>query len=344
MAGKQASVQDLKSGHIQEVSLPFSYEITRSWQQGFIDSLHVDSSGLLRIEGWWRGVFEAAPVPAIYLDEHAIPLFRHFRFNRPDVSQALNDGTQQPGLELDYLIPEHLMTSTREKTCLLAITLPGIFQLQFRFLSRFIVPHYEMLWHSSEVFHRSNIYGSGPSNKFVHPEVFDLARQLPAPILDFGCGKGALVSQLRMAGIEAYGLELGSEQRRSSVPADISSYISFYDGNFPSPFADGQFNSVVCSEVLEHIPAHREAVRDISRLARQAALFTVPDASAIPVCFRHGVVPWHLLEGTHVNFFNLVSLEKALREYFPQVQLGKMGVCALNDSRFFVSLTARCSK
>ncbi len=59
--------------------------------------------------------------------------------------------------------------------------------------------------------------------------------------------------------------------------------------------------SVVCSEVLEHIPDHGAAIREMARLAREA-LMTVPDMSAIPALFPHNVVRWHLLEATHASF------------------------------------------
>jgi hypothetical protein len=85
-------------------------------------------------------------------------------------------------------------------------------------------------------------------------------------------------------------------------------------------------------------------VKEIARLASEQAIFTVPDISAIPVGFRHSVVPWHLLEGTHVNFFNQTSLHQLLKPFFAEVEFGRIGACAINDSRFFTSLVAFCKK
>ena len=45
----------------------------------------------------------------------------------------------------------------------------------------------------------------------VLPEVLDIALSLPAPVLDFGCGSGALVNALRLRGKESVGLGIKDE-------------------------------------------------------------------------------------------------------------------------------------
>jgi ubiquinone/menaquinone biosynthesis C-methylase UbiE len=309
---------------------PSSFDIKTQWGRGYMERICVDPCGLIRIEGWWEGAFEEETLPGVSLDGAPIPFLQHFRFTRPDVPI---------GLALEYLVPDALTGAFK----ILEVTLGG---RSFRFASSFsfVTPHYKRLFDSSAVWHRGNIYGSGPPNSVVHPEVFELARRLPAPLLDFGCGKGALLSRLQQIGIEAYGIELFSEGLRAAIIPEVSDRITFYDGSFPTRFEDGQFNSVVCSEVLEHIPNYGDALEEIARITRQSAFFTVPDASAIPAGFRHGVVPWHLLEATHANFFNQTSLTKELRRYFSRVQIGRIGSVYLNDTRTFVSLTALCSK
>jgi len=42
------------------------------------------------------------------------------------------------------------------------------------------------------------------------------------------------------------------------------------------PYADGQFDTVMCSDVLEHIDMHEEALRELSRVARKKVIITVP--------------------------------------------------------------------
>jgi SAM-dependent methyltransferase len=204
--------------------------------------------------------------------------------------------------------------------------------------------HYDGLLDTSKTYHRDQIYGSGQPNAAVHPESMALARALPGPLLDFGCGSGALVKELRTSGIEAYGIELDNFVIRGALQPEAAAYVTLYGGEFPTPYAEGQFRSVFCSEVLEHIPQFELAVAEIARLTSERAVFTVPDAAAIPLGFRHGLVPWHLLEGTHVNFFSQRSLGTVLQPHFREITFGRVGPSHINETSYHVSLVAWCNK
>ena len=260
---------------------------------------------------------------------------------RPDVSATSGSLCSQTGLGLDYLVPLSLIG----RDCkIITLQLATCEVMNFEVHTRFLNPDYRSLLYSSEVIHREHIYGSGLPNLETHPHIVELARHLKGPVLDFGCGRGALIAKLQSAGIEVYGLEMGSDVIRQAIPAGRAQLITLYDGSFPTPFPDGRFRSVVCSEVLEHIPDYQAALRDIVRIVSEKVLFTVPNASAIPIGFRHGSVPWHLMESTHVNFFTQESLEHALRPYFSQIEFGRIGLARFNDSEYYVSLVAVCRK
>ena len=81
----------------------------------------------------------------------------------------------------------------------------------------------------------------------------------------------------------------------------------------------------------------------MARIARRA-LITVPDASEIPTLFPHHVVPWHLLESTHVNFFTQTSLARVLLPLFPRVRFLRLGEFRVNGTRVFTSLVADCER
>ncbi len=317
-----------------------SHEIARPAAGGFLDSIQIDASGIIRITGWSLQEFDVRFAPAVRLDAVPVPLLQHFRFSRPDVVWKQRPGFSHAGLALDYLIPE----SMPGRASTLDLDLDEDRHLHITGDFQFLHPHYRPLFNVPEVLHRNQIYGSGPPNAVVNSEVLDLARELPGPLLDFGCGQGALLGELRRLGIDAYGLELDSEMIRRAIPAEVRDAITLYDGRLPSPFEDGQFRSVFCSEVLEHISDYEAAIADIARVATEQVVFTVPDASAIPLGFRHGVVPWHLLEATHVNFFNQQSLARALRHFFPKIEFGRIGRSHFNDTGYYVSLVAVCWK
>ena len=188
---------------------------------------------------------------------------------------------------------------------------------------------------------RDSIYAFGPPSPVVSGEVLFLARTLPPPVLDFGCGAGALIRALRYRGIEAYGLELNTERIRTSLLDEARPFVTLYDGALPSPFATRRFASVVCSEVLEHITGPETALAEIVRLASEAVLITVPDMSGIPRGFPHHVVPWHLLESTHVNFFTQHSLAALLAPYAAEVEFSRLGAVQCDRLLYYDSLAAR---
>jgi len=315
-----------------------SFEIGVPWGHGLLDGIHVDLCGLVRIEGRCK-VVSGEDLPVVSFDGVQIPFLQHYRFNRLEVRPGSEQPSTHSALALEYLVPEALVRTFQ----VLEIRVNGR-RHRFESSFAFVNPHYKALLNSDAVWHRADVYGSGPPNSKPDPEILEVVKELPPPLLDFGCGKGALIHRLRELGIDAYGIELFSDDLHAAIIPEVYDRITFYEGSFPTRFADGQFNSTVCSEVLEHIPDYRTAIAEIARVTRRSALFTVPDASAIPAGFRHSVVPWHLLEATHVNFFNQTSLTIELRRHFSQVEIGRSGATHVNDSRAFASLTALCSK
>jgi len=190
-------------------------------------------------------------------------------------------------------------------------------------------PEYQTLLTGDTVLHRSDIYSVGAPSEEVHPEILALALTLEPPILDLGCGAGPFVRELRSRGIEAYGVELESERIRIGLIPSVVEFVTLYNGSFPLPFADLQFRSVLCTEVLEHIPDYEQALSEMARIAN-VAFITVPDMSSIPIGSYHHVVPWHLLEATHINFFNAKSLGKVVSRHFRSIRFFQLAPTSIN--------------
>jgi len=200
-------------------------------------------------------------------------------------------------------------------------------------------------WFEEEtVLHRENIYGYGPPAKIVSKEVVALAKSLSPPVLDFGCGIGALLRELRILGMEAYGIEVKRPAIAEGLFEDVAHSISLYDGKLPLPFEDNSFESCIANEVLEHIPHFEIFIEELFRIIRKRLIVSVPDISSIPVCYQHKVIPWHLLESTHVNFFNQKSMYNVLKKYFTHIEFARTGSVMINGSRFYVSLAAIADK
>ena len=318
-----------------------SYLVSYDHGQGYFDTLDIDASGLMRLEGWYSGADLAQMVPPrCFVDQQEVPLAQMFRMYRPDVAAHCQSADFFLGFACLYRLDS---TAAGAHTGLkLIFNDQTILTVTDTFHSS--APHYKHLFDTSEVLHREHIYGFGPPSTTVTEEIGRVAQSLMGPALDFGCGSGVLVQFLRARGIEAYGIELARDPIIQSIAPEIREYITLYDGCLPLPFATGSFRSAIATEVIEHVPNHAEALAELARVVREQLIVTVPDIMSIPICSAHNVVPWHLLEGTHVNFFTQTSLQKTLRRYFTDVTIAKITPTITNGTKWFGSLVAICRK
>jgi SAM-dependent methyltransferase len=173
--------------------------------------------------------------------------------------------------------------------------------------------------------HRENIYGSGPPIEEPGIEVAELLRAyLPAgsSVLDVGCGAGAYGAGLRACGHDWLGLEANAHC------CDILARRQLPFRRVDSdrlPVSDAEFDCAICIEVVEHTKDPAMFVSEIARVVRRRALFSVPNMELLPYLHDWRVVPWHLLEGDHKNFFTRASLRALLARHFSRVEIFPYG-------------------
>jgi SAM-dependent methyltransferase len=300
---------------------------------GGLDAVVLDGNGLLAAAGWCTDLSAFERALRLRVNGEVRPPSHVFRVPRPEVEGV--DGSTHGflGAVAEWVLDP--CASTRS----VAVLVEGREAATLAVPPTPTTPYGHLHLHQ-RVEGRDGIYRFGPPNSVVSDEVLYLARRLPPPILDFGCGAGALVRALRREGIEAYGLEIDDARIRQHLLADVTPYVTLYDGTLPAPFADRRFASVACSEVLEHIPGPQAALAEMVRLATRAVFITVPDMSAIPRGFSHGVVPWHLLESTHVNFFTQHSLQALLAPHASRIDMSRLGLVQCDRMQFYSSLAA----
>jgi 2-polyprenyl-3-methyl-5-hydroxy-6-metoxy-1,4-benzoquinol methylase len=317
------------------------YAVGYSHADGAFDALNVERAGFIRVEGWDKhDRLQDIALPECLVGGRTLPVLEAFRSFRPDVAAATGSANSFLGLVVLYTIPEDLrgvlyrVELVYKNTAVFEIT--DVFQTE--------TPPYGKLLDTVDVLHRDNIYAYGPPADTVAEEIRLLALMLPGPVLDFGCGSGILIKLLRARSIEAHGIEIDRKPVVDSLLPESREFIKLYDGSFPLPFADGQFQSVVASEVIEHVADYRTALDEIARVTRTSFLITVPDMSSIPICHHNHVVPWHLLESTHVNFFTQASLRRVLEARFSDVQFARLCPTLTNGSKWYGNLAAVCRK
>lgn len=81
------------------------------------------------------------------------------------------------------------------------------------------------------------------------------------------------------------------------------------------PFADGHFDRVVASEILEHIPDDRAAIAELARVVRPGGTVavSVPRRWTEQICWALSDA-YHEVEGGHVRIYRGSELITSLRE------------------------------
>ena len=104
----------------------------------------------------------------------------------------------------------------------------------------------------------------------LYVNIKSLSNYINGKVLDVGCGSKPY--QKLFSYTEYVGLEYDTPNNRLSKNADF-----FYDGK-TFPFADGEFDSLVCNEVLEHVFNPDEFTAEIHRVLKHngVILMTVP--------------------------------------------------------------------
>ena len=168
------------------------------------------------------------------------------------------------------------------------------------------------------VLKRENIYGSGPPVDHLCQEAQTMVKtHCTRSVVDFGAGCGALQQYLpatvRYLGIESdpNAVELAKRKGRNVVVGDVAN----------TDLPKDSFDVCAMLEVLEHIDDYERVLTEVHRVTASKFIITVPNIAVLPVMSESQVVPWHLLEATHVNFFTPGSLEKTLKRVFTRVKV-----------------------
>lgn len=105
-------------------------------------------------------------------------------------------------------------------------------------------------------------------NLFKH--IKELGKEITGKTLDVGCGTKPY--EKLFISSEYVGLEIETTMNKELKKADF-----FYDGN-TFPFADSEFDSIVCNQVLEHVFNPDDFLGEVNRVLKPGGklLLTVP--------------------------------------------------------------------
>jgi 2-polyprenyl-3-methyl-5-hydroxy-6-metoxy-1,4-benzoquinol methylase len=163
-----------------------------------------------------------------------------------------------------------------------------------------------------------------------------LARAAPRSILDIGCGEGILTEQwaVRLGQGRVVGLDLDDPKLSAEWAGRRRPNLEFVTGDAAAglPYADGEFELVAATEVLEHVPTPERVVAEMARVASGHLIVSVPHEPlwrllnlARGAYVRDlGNTPGHINHWTRRSFVSLLGRHgevEAVRSPFPWTML-----------------------
>ena len=144
-------------------------------------------------------------------------------------------------------------------------------------------------------------------------------------VLDLGCGEGRhVISVYLEQAVDAVGVDLSLADlvtTREKFDELVGEQIPGKSFGLSSanalalPFADNSFDKVICSEVLEHIPDYRAALREIDRVLKPGGLFcaSVPRRWPEKICWAFSAA-YHKVPGGHLRIFRSGELREQIED------------------------------
>ena len=142
--------------------------------------------------------------------------------------------------------------------------------------------------------------------QFMHELYEMLASTAPTTVLDAGCGEGFVTRFLNAqnADWQLAGVDL-SEQAVAYARHHSDGEVRYAVGDlYDLPFEDNAFDTVLCSEVLEHLDHPDRAFRELRRVARRSVVVTVPREPYFRWLNDLGQALGLSPDPGHVNFWN----------------------------------------
>lgn len=143
-------------------------------------------------------------------------------------------------------------------------------------------------------------------------------------VLDLGCGQGRHIhNAYYRARIEAFGLDRslpdvlktrdGFRAAPDMTPGAECRFRLLVGDCLALPFANASFDTIICSEVLEHLPDYETALAEIARVLKPGGklALSVPRFWPEWVCWRLAE-GYHTAPGGHVRIFKGPELATAV--------------------------------
>jgi len=137
--------------------------------------------------------------------------------------------------------------------------------------------YYEEYWTSGHAQYSGDFQGYAANlRSWMRSELRGMAQD--APVLEVGCGDGSFTRNLAELSSRVTAVDISASQIERNARAHPEIRFLQHDVSQPFPFADGGFEVIWCSEVLEHLFDPGIALREMHRVLAPGGrlLVTVP--------------------------------------------------------------------
>lgn len=165
----------------------------------------------------------------------------------------------------------------------------------------------------------TTLYHSMPENAVAKQLIAFTRKYAGKKILDMGCATGNYSVVLKNMGYDVKGADVNPAYVHRARERGIDA-VQIDNG---VPFPDKSFDTVICFEVIEHVPDLKPLLSEAKRLAAKNILFTTPNSEFVDELARQGLLYEHFAELDHKNFFTENTLTGVLSEYFSHVSVKK---------------------
>jgi len=155
---------------------------------------------------------------------------------------------------------------------------------------------------------------------FTYRNLFGVLKRYLKPsetILDVGCGVGTMDFYLASKGNIVTGLDISKSAidiaRRNASLLGINDGAKFEVGSFPDTKVRGEFDVILMSEVIEHLPDDKSAIKECYKNLKRNGILILSTRSENEVLYRLGFEKTHDKRVGHLRRYTVDGLKRMIR-------------------------------